>query len=52
MELSNLIITIVIYHVQDYLKHLMFVMVVNLEVGVEKKDIHTMQDVLMILTVN
>ena len=50
MEFIKKIITIEIYHVLDYLKHLMFVTDVFLEEAVEKNDILIMQDKLMILT--
>mgnify|MGYP003437232583 CR=1 FL=1 len=49
MELIKIIIMIEIYHVPDLLNRLMFVMGVNLEVVVEKKDILIMLEKLMIL---
>ena len=45
----KIITMIKMFHVLDLQKHLMFVMVVNLEVVVEKNDILTMLEKQMIL---
>ena len=49
MEHIKIITMIEIYHALDLRNHLMFVMVVNLEVVVEKKDTLTMLEKQMIL---